>query len=113
SHEGPYMVHCVEGKDRTGFVMMVLETLAGATYNQIIDDYMITYDNYYGINKTKDLNKYNVIKGKNIDVMLSTLIGDSSVDITTANYANECEEYLRAGGLSASEITQLKARLLK
>ena len=113
AHEGPYMVHCVEGKDRTGFVMMVLETLAGATYNQIIDDYMITYDNYYGINKTKDLNKYNVIKGKNIDVMLSTLIGDSSVDITTANYANECEEYLRAGGLSASEITQLKARLLK
>mgnify|MGYP003304186202 CR=1 FL=1 len=24
-NEGPYLVHCVEGKDRTGFVIMILE----------------------------------------------------------------------------------------
>ena len=48
-HEGPYLVHCTEGKDRTGFVCVLLEALCGASYQEIVDDYMITYDNYYKI----------------------------------------------------------------
>ncbi|MCR4898530.1 MAG: tyrosine-protein phosphatase, partial [Acholeplasmatales bacterium] len=39
-NEGPYLIHCVEGKDRTGFVCMVIEALCGATYQEIVDDYM-------------------------------------------------------------------------
>ena len=31
--EGPYLVHCTEGKDRTGFVFILLEALCGATYS--------------------------------------------------------------------------------
>ena len=34
-HEGPYLVHCTEGKDRTGFVCMLLEALSGASYEEI------------------------------------------------------------------------------
>ena len=30
SHEGPYLIHCTEGKDRTGFVSALLECLIGA-----------------------------------------------------------------------------------
>ena len=47
--EGPYLVHCTEGKDRTGFVCMLIEMLAGTSYQDMVDDYMITYDNYYKI----------------------------------------------------------------
>ena len=47
-HKGPYLIHCTEGKDRTGFVCALLEALCGASYDEMRDDYMITYDNYYG-----------------------------------------------------------------
>lgn len=113
NHEGPYLVHCVEGKDRTGFVCMVLEALAGASYEEIINDYMITYDNYYGITKDKEASKYNIIKEKNIEEMLRTIINDESVDIKTADYNYYCEKYLIEKGLSSDEITLLKARLVK
>ena len=50
-HEGPYLIHCIEGKDRTGFVCALLEALCGASYEEIVADYMVTYENYYGITK--------------------------------------------------------------
>ena len=112
-NDGPYLIHCVEGKDRTGFVCMVFEALSGATYNEIINDYMITYDNYYDINKETNLVKYNIIKEKNIDIMLKTIINDDSVDIKTANYEYYIEKYLISRGMQESEITTLKTKLCK
>ena len=50
-NSGPYEVNCVEGKDRTGFVIAVLECLGGASYEELIEDYMITYYNYYYLTK--------------------------------------------------------------
>ncbi|MBR6723664.1 MAG: tyrosine-protein phosphatase, partial [Erysipelotrichaceae bacterium] len=38
--EGPYLIHCTEGKDRTGFVAMLIEALAKASYEEIEADYM-------------------------------------------------------------------------
>ncbi|MBQ7995977.1 MAG: tyrosine-protein phosphatase [Bacilli bacterium] len=113
SREGPYLVHCVEGKDRTGFVCMVLEALAGSSYQEMIDDYMITYDNYYGINLESDPSKYNIIKTKNIDLMLSTVIGDPSVDIKTADYERYTTDYLLEKGMSRDNIDSLKSILKK
>lgn len=40
--DGPVVVHCTVGKDRTGFVSAVLQLLAGATREDIIADYMET-----------------------------------------------------------------------
>ena len=36
--------HCAGGKDRTGLLALVLPTLAGATPEEIIADYLLTYD---------------------------------------------------------------------
>ena len=113
NNDGPYLVHCVEGKDRTGFVIMIFEALANATYDEIVNDYMITYDNYYDINLESDSSKYNVIKSKNIDVMLKTVINDDSVDIRTANYGYYVEQYLISKGMNQTEITALKNKLCK
>ena len=46
NNDGPYYIHCLEGKDRTGYVCMVIEALCGATYEELVDDYFITYHNY-------------------------------------------------------------------
>lgn len=113
NNDGPYLVHCVEGKDRTGFVCMVFEALAGASYTEIIDDYMVTYNNYYGINKKSEPVKYKIIKEKNIDVMLRTIIGDDCVNIETANYSNYIEKYLISKGMSETEVRALKTKLCK
>jgi protein tyrosine/serine phosphatase len=42
-HKGPYLIHCSAGRDRTGFVIMVLEALMGATLDEITEDYIRTY----------------------------------------------------------------------
>ena len=62
--ELPYLVHCLEGKDRTGFAIMVLEALLGWNEAQIAADYMQTFTNYYGIEPGTE--KFDLIAEKNI-----------------------------------------------
>ncbi len=112
--DGPYLVHCVEGKDRTGFVCMVLEALAGAAYQEIVDDYMLTYDNYYGINETGDPTRYKTIKEKNIDEMLQYIAGfGQAEEVTTADLAHCANEYLLSIGMKADDLDALKAKLIR
>ncbi|MBR4131431.1 MAG: tyrosine-protein phosphatase [Oscillospiraceae bacterium] len=110
-HEGPYLVHCTEGKDRTGFVCMLLEALCGASYQEIVDDYMITYDNYYGITKQDDAARYDVIVENVLDPMLRSVVGDGSVDLKTADLSGYAGQFLRNAGMNNEQITALKERL--
>ena len=41
---GCVVFHCSGGKDRTGLFALVLLTLAGAAPEEIIADYLLTYD---------------------------------------------------------------------
>jgi hypothetical protein len=41
---GCVLFHCAGGKDRTGLLALVLLTLAGAGSEEIIADYLLTYD---------------------------------------------------------------------
>ena len=108
-HEGPYLVHCTEGKDRTGFVCMLLEALCGASYDEIVDDYMITYDNYYGITKEADAERYDTIVTYVLLPMVQVLSGDS--DPASADLAAGAEQYLLDGGMAQSQITDLRSAL--
>lgn len=111
-HEGPFLVHCVEGKDRTGYVMMLLEALAGATYREIIDDYMVTYDNYYGINPTSDPERYQVIKEKNVDEMIAYMTGmDAKADFTTVDLAHYARQLLVQMGMTEEQVDLLKSKI--
>ncbi len=111
--EGPYLVHCTEGKDRTGFVCMLIEALTGASYQEIVDDYMLTYDNYYEINEEKDKAKYDVILDKNLLAMLRTVVGDPEVDLTTADLSACARAYLISCGMAEDAIDTLVERLTK
>jgi len=50
-HKGPYLVHCNEGKDRAGFVSALLSAIMGATVDEVVEDYMTSYENYYKVEK--------------------------------------------------------------
>jgi protein tyrosine/serine phosphatase len=43
SHNGPYLIHCSLGKDRTGFAAALIEAFSGATLNEVIFDYLLSY----------------------------------------------------------------------
>ena len=90
---------------------MILESLAGATYDELIDDYMVTYDNYYGINKEKDLEKYTIIKEKLMDTMLEYVVGTK--DLKNVNYQEKVKEYLVSIGMKKDVISRLESKLIK
>ena len=111
-NEGPYLVHCVEGKDRTGFICMILEGLAAASYEEIVDDYMLTYDNYYNITKESEPTKYETIKKRNIDAMLLYVTGLENVeDLKTANLNEKIGKYLESIGMERNDIDALTYQL--
>ncbi|MBO4795348.1 MAG: tyrosine-protein phosphatase [Clostridia bacterium] len=110
--EGPVLIHCVEGKDRTGYVLMLLEALCGATYGEIVDDYMLTYDNYYGINKTSDPERYDIIKEKNLDVMISYMTGTPAEDgFENVDLAKSARALLIKIGMTEDSVNRLYSRL--
>ena len=110
NNDGPYYIHCLEGKDRTGYVCMVIEALCGASYEELIEDYFITYHNYYGIEKgTK---KYDAIKAIHIDEMIRYVFDfNNSVNLLTANYYSQVNNYLLSIGLQQAEIDAVQNKL--
>lgn len=112
NYDGPYLIHCTEGKDRTGFVCMLLEALVGASYDEIVDDYMISYKNYYDISTYKHKDKYNVIVSDVLKPMICTL-ASGCVDVTKADLSMYATRYLSSGGMSDEQINALKEKLMK
>ena len=106
-HEGPFYVHCNEGKDRAGMVAAVLEALMGAGVQQVADDYMMSYVNYFGVKKTDA--RYAVI-AKIITDMFVKMNGGKAV--TDANLKTVTENYLiKTVGLTRQQINALKQKL--
>ena len=109
--EGSYLINCTEGKDRTGFVCMLLEALAGASFDEIRDDYMITYYNYYKIDEENDPERYEVIADKVLVPMIESMVGDPSVDVTKQPLSEYAEKYLLEGGMTERDLDALKERV--
>lgn len=111
NHEGPVLVHCVEGKDRTGFVCTLMLALSDATADEIIDDYMITYDNYYGVTKEEKPDKYEAILGNVYDFFYCLCDVEKGTDIYSLDLKAGAENYLRMGGLNDSQINRIEEYL--
>ena len=104
-HQAPYYVHCLEGKDRTGFVCTLIEALAGASYQEMKEDYMVTYRNYYKVTLEETPEKYEAIASLYFDSFCEYLHGTSDiVSLRTASYVEDAKEYLRMGGMNLDEI---------
>lgn len=107
-HEGPYLFHCNEGRDRAGYLAALLEALMGASIDEIYADYMASFDNYFGIKEGTA--KYDAYKQIQID-QLATVNG--GVPVTNETAAAAVEKYfIETVGLTSGQVAQLKANLL-
>ncbi len=105
---GPAYIHCLEGKDRTGFVCMLIEALAGASYEEMRDDYMITYANYYNITPDGTPDKYNAVVALYFDEFMEYLSGESdAAKLHKLSYAGYARQYLMDGGMTEAQIDEL------
>ena len=108
--EPPYLVHCLEGKDRTGFAIMMLEALMDWSEAQIVTDYMKTYDNYYGI--VSGTEKYDMIVENNIEEMLCIAAGlEVGSSLEGIDLKAAAEAYLLNHGMNEEALKQLEAKL--
>ena len=79
----------------------------GATYDEVVADYMLTYTNYYGVEVGSE--KYNAIAESNIISSLKQAFGVA--DLAAADLKAEAAEYLKDIGLTDAEIAALAANL--
>jgi len=102
--DGPVYMHCFEGKDRTGFVCMAIEGLCGASYDELVRDYMLTYADYYDINESTP-EKYNEIKNIYLPSFFEFLSSSSDVNVQkNFDYSEGCREYFLNAGMTNEEI---------
>jgi len=106
-NDGPYYIHCKEGKDRTGIFCAILECFVGAGYEDVENDYMLTYFNFYHVEKGSGT--YDAILRTNLTKSLCELFGIS--DPAQANLEDEAEAYLLSAGLTPEELASLRTKL--
>ena len=108
SRPAPYVVHCMEGKDRTGYVCALLEGLCGATYEEIVADYLVTYYNYYGVTPEKDRDACNTLVSLRLNPCLMYYAGISDeAQLPNVDYAKAFSDYLLSHGMNQQQLDAL------
>jgi protein-tyrosine phosphatase len=104
---GCVVFHCAAGKDRTGLLALVLLTLAGAALEEIIADYLLSYDRmkqrYAEIGVRDQLTAVNELlasRGTTIEASLASTIASLTIP-----------DFLLENGLSGTELAALRTRL--
>lgn len=104
---GPWLIHCHAGIDRTGFVSMVLESFMGASLDEIINDYLLSFNSIFKSSVNNSTQKTD----EDTAMQILSLMSDSQA-INAQNLQHIAENYLRSKvGLSAQEVKLLKEKL--
>lgn len=116
-HDGPYLVHCTYGMDRTGFTIAILEALMGATTEEIQTDYAKTFSNYYYVTDGKQI----ILNEQQVDFFKAVVLrnlkavyraeGVNIPDTDNIDWASATAKYLETFGLTPEEISALKEKL--
>jgi hypothetical protein len=108
-HNGPYLIHCNAGIDRTGFVAAIIEALLGGGIDEIVYDYLLSYGKKFADENDTEI-KINT--GKTIVDQLNTIINGKIND--KINLQMNVEKYFfNEIGLTVNEIRLLKEKLTK
>jgi protein tyrosine phosphatase len=105
--DGPWLIHCHAGVDRTGFVSIVLEALMGGTIDEIINDYLQSFNSIYDSSIYSDVNKEDSLV---VMQLLSAMgnympVNDQNLQVITENYLRSKVK------LSVAETEMLKKKL--
>jgi protein tyrosine/serine phosphatase len=107
THSGPYLIHCNAGIDRTGFVAAIIELLFGASVDDVIYDYLLSYGKAFADAKDEELN---FITGRNIYGQINAITGGKIEDKDNLQ-ANIEKYFLDKIGLTKEELEALKVKL--
>jgi protein-tyrosine phosphatase len=104
---GCVVFHCAGGKDRTGLLALVLLTLAGATPDDIIADYLLTYD--------RMKQRYDELGFRDQLAAVSELLASRNTTVeaslTSTIASLTMPGFLLENGLSGPELAALRTRL--
>lgn len=108
-NDGVILFHCAHGKDRTGIIAAILYLIAGASYDDIINNYKVSYE--YARHFLDPL------IAQREECMRHTLRSDADNMRIFLNYIDEhydgkIEEYLTKGGMNYSEISELRSKII-
>jgi len=109
THKGPYLIHCNAGVDRTGFVAAIIGLLLGASIEEVIYDYLLSYGKEFADAKDAELN---FITGQTIYGQINAIINRNIKD--KENIQSNIEKYfLNDIGLTIDQLNILKRILAK
>lgn len=104
---GCVVFHCAGGKDRTGLLALVLLTLAAATPEEIVGDYLLTYD--------RMKQRYDELGIRDQRAAVTELLASHGTTIeeslTSTIAALAMPDFFLGNGLSEAELAALLARL--
>lgn len=107
---GPYLIHGTEGVERTGYVCMVLEALMGATKEEILADYLRSYEEYYRLDK--DSKDYKTAQRQAVSNLLTFTGAADEAALETLDLVQATRAYLlEQVKLSEAQIDLLIAHL--
>ena len=115
--DGPQLVHCTTGKDRTGWAAALLLAVAGVPDEVVLEDYLLTNE-FARSSRGRYLTMVATALGEEmVPVYERVLVADEhylSVGWAAADAAyGSLEGYLTAGlGLDAATLARLRARLV-
>jgi hypothetical protein len=104
---GCVVFHCAAGKDRTGLVALVLLTLAGAAPEEIIADYLLTYDRMR--QRFEEIGAGDQLAAVTEALASRGTTIEASLTSTITSLA--MPDFLLENGLSNTELAALYARL--
>jgi hypothetical protein len=106
-NDPPYLIHCIIGQDRTGVAVAILGALMGATLEEIQEDYVQTYANYYGIAPG------HLLYEEASMLIVESFVGMNEGNAVTATNLNTVAEafVLDDVGISEAELSQLMEKL--
>lgn len=101
--------HCAGGKDRTGLLALVLLTLAGATPEEIIADYLLSYE--------RMRQRYAELGARDQLTAVTELLAsrDTTIEasLTSTIASLPMPDFLLGNGLSGTELAALRNRLTR
>jgi len=109
--EGPFYIHCRYGRDRTGLLCMILEALCEADLREILEDYMLSFENIHGIERYSSKWQYQLRK-KPL-TLLTELLGEvPEEDMSGEEARSRMEKKLREiAEIQEEELIKLENKL--
>lgn len=121
----PFLIHCQHGRDRTGLVSMMLQLLAGASYEEVESSYMKAFYNWHRLDASHafyaDLHAilferllYVLSKVGNVDINKMCAMTSFPVEEIFQSLPSAVVSYLHnKSGLSYDEIERLRKLISK